>query len=80
MRRPLAGRIGKLCLSLACLQGSAAFAVPAYLQGNTITTYASAASTDECSKLTMSLEVQTHTVPLDALNKTLKGFVCKLGG
>lgn len=46
MRRPLASRIGKLCLLAACLQGSAAFAVPAYLQGNNITTYASTASTD----------------------------------
>ena len=31
-------------------------------------------------KLTMTLEAQTYTVPLVELNRTLKGFVCKLGG
>ena len=146
---PAAFRIGRLCLLLASLQAPVAFAAPAYLQGNNITTYASAASTDgklqlyvycnrlgkldtyvevavkpdsylsvaqqfdkgpkeevsyipemngsimflaqnkrsafieqvkKSSKLTMTLETQTYTVPLDALNRTLKGFVCKLGG
>ena len=150
MRRlPVAFRIGRLCLLLASLQAPAAFATPAYLQGNNITTYASAASTDgklqlyvycnrlgkldtyvevavkpdsyvivlqqfdkepkvetsyipemngsilllaqnkrptfieqlrKSRKLTMTLEAQTYTVPLAELNKTLKSFVCKLGG
>lgn len=46
MCRPSVVRIGRLCLLAALLQAPAAFAVPAYLQGNNITTYASAASTD----------------------------------
>ena len=46
MCRPFAVCLGKLCLLLACLPAPVAFAVPAYLQGNNITTYASAASTD----------------------------------
>jgi len=149
MRRPFAVCLGKLCLLLTCWHASAAFAVPAYLQGNNITTYASAGSTDgklqlyvycnrlgkldtyievavkpdsyvtvlhrfdkeptvetayttemngsiiflaqnkrpafieqvrKSRKLTMTLETQTYTIPLAELNKTLKGFVCKLGG